>query len=100
MNAPSSCDGPSPAPAAGGDWEMSARCELSSGGVSIRLPAQLRRDDCIELGDEVVAHDRHVETAGHRLTAVGPELPRQVPQSAGLVDRTGVSENQSLYLRL
>src|ERR1700731_273484 len=84
----------------GGDWHTSAGCELSSGLVSIELPARLRGDDCIQLGDKVVAHDRHVESAGHRVAAGRPELPRQVPQSAGLVDRTGYSENQSLHLRL
>src|SRR5258708_39636366 len=100
MNAPSSCDGLSPPSAAGGDWEISADCELFSGLVSIELCARLRSDDCIELGDEVVAHDGHVESASHGLAAFRPELPRQVPQSAGLVDGTGFSENQSLHSRL
>jgi hypothetical protein len=73
---------------------MSAGCELSSGLVSIELPARLRSDDRIELGDKVVTHDRHVESAGHRIAVVRPKLPRQVPQSTGLVDRIGFSENQ------
>src|SRR5271163_4351904 len=100
MNAPSSCDGPSLLPATDDGWEMSADCELSSGLVSIGLPARLCSDDCVELGDDVVAHERHIESGGHSVAAVGPELPRHVPQSAGLVDRTGLSENQSLHLRL
>src|ERR1700722_7472731 len=65
MNAPNSCDGLSPPSAPpGGDWQMSAGCELLSGLVSIKLPARLRSDDCLELGDEVVTHDGHVENVG------------------------------------
>jgi hypothetical protein len=63
---------------------MSAGCELSSGLVSIELPARLHSDDRIELGDKVVTHDRHVESAGHRVAVVRPKLPRQVRQSTGL----------------
>src|ERR1700693_2426153 len=65
MNAPNSCDGLSPPSAPpGGDWQMSAGCELLSGLVSIKLPARLRSDDCLELGDEVVTNDGHVENVG------------------------------------
>lgn len=57
-------------------------------------------DDCIEFGDNVVADDRHVESAGHGVAALRPELPRQVSQSAGFIYRTGFGEDQSLHLRL
>jgi len=40
---------------------MSAGCELLSGLVSIKLPARLPSGDCLELKDEVVTHDGHVE---------------------------------------
>jgi hypothetical protein len=43
---------------------MSAGCELLSGLVSIKLPARLPSDDCLELKDEVVTHDGHVENVG------------------------------------
>jgi NADPH:quinone reductase-like Zn-dependent oxidoreductase len=65
------------------DVECVAGCELSFGLVGIRLPARLRSDDCVELGDEIVAHDRHIESASHRVAAFRPELPRQISESAG-----------------
>jgi hypothetical protein len=56
--------------------------------------------DCIELGDEVVAHDGGVESGLHGVAVFRPERPRQVSEPAGLVNGTGFGEDHFNHMRL
>jgi len=65
------------------------------------LPApSLLGNDGVKLGDDVVANDRHVESACDRIATLGTQVPSQVSEIQCLIDGTGLRKHQSLALLL